>query len=203
MKKTSFHIISTVSMITLSCTFVIVCAFSNVSAHELSGVVVPDTLRIGPDETQLVLNESEVHKKFFIKVYVGALYLPARLLNSEEILDLTGAKSMVLHFLYSRVSGKRILDNWIKEFRGNEMAIQLESLRSRLVSSGKLFQNVYRGDIIRLDYLPGLGTEIWLNDKLIVTINGPDFYRALLKMWIGEDTVHESATEAMLGTSTE
>ena len=55
--------------------------------------------------------------------------------------------------------------------------------------------------MIRFDYLPEEGTQVWLNDDLMCTIKGMDFYRALLKVWLGSMPSDMDLKEAMLGTS--
>ena len=45
------------------------------SAKKIAGVDVPQTVTI--ENKNLVLNGAGIRKKLFIKVYVGALYLPS------------------------------------------------------------------------------------------------------------------------------
>ena len=57
-----------------------------------------------------------------------------------------------------------------------------------------------KGDIIHLDWLPEQGTRITLNDKAIGRdIAGEDFYRALMKIWLGPKAVQDSLKDALLG----
>ena len=49
------------------------------------------------------------------------------------------------------------------------------------------------------DYLPGTGTQISLNGRLLGTIAGVDFNRALLRIWLGNVPVQADLKKAMLG----
>ena len=59
------------------------------------------------------------------------------------------------------------------------------------------------GDVLDIDFVPGRGTELRLNDKLLTkAIVGDDFYRAILKIFIGERPVDRRMKEGLLsGTS--
>jgi hypothetical protein len=61
-------------------------------------------------------------------------------------------------------------------------------------------QSAKQGDLIALDWLPGTGTRIVLNgEPRGKIIAGEDFYRALLRIWLGEDPAQESLKRALLG----
>ncbi len=49
-------------------------------------------------------------KKFFVKVYVGALYLPKIMTSVDAVLDETGPKCVLMHFLYKKVEGYKLAD---------------------------------------------------------------------------------------------
>jgi hypothetical protein len=170
-------------------------------AVEVAGIKVPETVRLESTDTELVLNGAGVHKKTFVKVYVGALYLPKRLNDVESILDEPGAKRIMMKFLYTKVSANKIIDNLNKGLSENNTSEELGFFQAILIKFKALFRDVYKGDMIRLDYLPEEGTQVWLNNKLICTVKGVEFYRALLKVWLGPKSSDEVLKEAMLGAS--
>ena len=53
--------------------------------------------------------------------------------------------------------------------------------------------------MILLDYLPGAGTRVTINQDNKGTIPGDDFNRALLRIWLGEKPADGSLKKAMLG----
>jgi hypothetical protein len=56
------------------------------------------------------------------------------------------------------------------------------------------------GNVITLNYIPGTGTQLGLDGQSKGTpIPGEDFYRALLRIWLGEDPVDQSLKKALLG----
>ena len=79
------------------------------SARKIQGVEIPDTLSIANDDTTLVLNGAGIRKKFFLDSYIGALYLPSATTDAVAILNDTGPASILMHFLHSEVSKKKLL----------------------------------------------------------------------------------------------
>jgi hypothetical protein len=167
------------------------------SAREIAGVDVPETVSI--NNTGLVLNGAGVRKKFFIKIYVGALYLTAKRTTVEQILSDPGAKRIVMSFLYKEVGNEKLVEGWNEGFENNNSAGEIKALKDRINQFNSLFVTVRKGDVIQLDYLPDQGTQVWIKGKLKGTVAGEDFSRALLKIWLGTEPADTGLKEAMLG----
>ena len=166
---------------------------------EVAGVNVPQTLSI--ENNTLDLNGAGIRKKFFFKIYVGALYLPVKKSNVDAILADPGAKSVIMTFLYKEVEAEKLVEGWNEGFANNSSAEDLKSLQERIDRFNSLFPTVRRGDEIRLEYLPGEGTRIMINNSLKGVIEGEDFSRALLKIWLGKEPADVGLRDAMLGYS--
>jgi len=170
-----------------------------VSAMDIEGVEIPDTLSLPNSDTTLLLNGAGIRKKFFMDIYIGALYLESQTSEAKTILNDTGAASVMMHFLYSEVSKEKITDGWTEGLEKNTSHTKMETLEERLTVFNKLFQTVRKGDVIRIDYLPDSGTQVRINGEWRGTVAGNDFFRALLSVWIGEKPVTKSLRENMLG----
>jgi hypothetical protein len=167
------------------------------SAMKIAGVDVPQSVIVA--NKALVLNGAGIRKKLFIKVYVGSLYLPAKNMTVDKIMADSGAKSIVLDFLYKEVSNKKLVDGWNKGFIDNSSAKEIRALKDRINKFNSLFVTVYKGDEIRLDYLPGEGTQVKINGTLKGTVPGEDFNQALLKIWMGSKPADNKLKKAWLG----
>ncbi|MCK7466897.1 MAG: chalcone isomerase family protein [Desulfosudis oleivorans] len=64
------------------------------AARDVGGVKVPDELRVAGEKQSLVLNGAGYRKKFFVEVYVGALYLTQPVTQVDRVLDATTARVM-------------------------------------------------------------------------------------------------------------
>ena len=57
-----------------------------------------------------------------------------------------------------------------------------------------------KGMRITLDWVPGAGTQVVVDGKAAGSpIQGEDFYRALLRIWLGEHPVQADLKRALLG----
>ena len=164
---------------------------------KIAGVELADSYRI--DQQALLLNGAGVRSKMFVKVYVAALYVSETSTSPAAILAAPGAKSMQMTMLYKEVEAGKITQGWNDGFSANLTNAELEPLKQRLEKFNALFPPLYKGDIVRMDYSPGTGTLLSINDRQLGHIEGADFFTALLKVWIGEQPVDKNLKKGLLG----
>jgi hypothetical protein len=164
---------------------------------EVAGVQIAPSVTVAGQE--LVLNGAGIRKKFFVKVYVGALYLPQRASAVEDVLKMDGPKRVFMHFLYKKVTTEQLVDGWNEGFEDNQTPESLKALDPRLQRFNGMFSDVHKGDEILLDYLPGKGTQVTIRGEGKGLIPGEDFYRALLSVWLGDEPADRGLKKAMLG----
>ena len=56
-----------------------------------------------------------------------------------------------------------------------------------------------KGSVIQMDYLPGAGTQLWVNHHLAGSFSGVTFNRAILRVWLVDYPVQQSLKAALLG----
>lgn len=167
-------------------------------AVTVEGIEVPTQVTQG-NHQKLLLNGAGVRSKFVFSIYVGALYLVEKKTSLSDILANTGPNRVIMHFLYAEVSKEKLTSGWNEGFKENNTEQQMKKLRDRLNDFNKLFKTVVKGDVIILDYLPGKGTAVSINNHVQGTIPGHDFNQALLKVWLGEEPADSDLKDAMLG----
>lgn len=167
---------------------------------EVGGLKIPEQLELADKKGSLVLNGAGIRKKVFIKVYVGALYLPRKSGDLEEVLAMDGPKVVTMDILYSKIDKAKLVDGWNEGFKKNNTGEQLNALSDRLNKFNGYFVDVNKGEKIELRFIPGTGTQVWITGTLRGTITGKDFNDALLKVWLGEDPVNKKLKKAMLGS---
>jgi len=177
--------------------FALLMASTPAWARDVAGVTVPETITSG--DRPLVLNGAGIRSKFFIKVYVGALYLPARSRDVEALVRQTGPVAMHLHFLHSEVSREKLVSAWNEGFDANLDPGERARLATRIGQFNALFRTVHRGDVVRLDYLPGRGTRVSINHDTRGTIDGEDFMQAWLRIWLGRHPADADLKQGLLG----
>jgi len=166
-------------------------------AVEVQKIRIADAVEVAG--TQLVLNGAGLRKKFFMKIYVGALYLPASADTPDAVFEQAGPKRVSMHFMFGDITAKQMADGWIESFEDNLSEAEMTQVRSRLDDFNGLFTTVQEGDVIVFDYLPGQGTRVSINDQVRGTIPGRDFNTALLKVWLGDRPASDAMKSAWLG----
>jgi len=168
-------------------------------AAEVAGVQVGDRARV--DSSELVLNGAGLRTKYFLSIYVAGLYLTEKKASPADILALTGAKRITMHLMRG-VSAKQLTDALELGIRSNTTPAEREALKDRLGELTDIMdaiQTAKKGDLIALDWIPGTGTRIVLNgESRGKVISGEDFYRALLRIWLGDEPAQESLKKALL-----
>lgn len=169
-------------------------------AAEVAGVKVDDRIKLESEE--LVLNGAGLRTKAFFKVYVAGLYLAAKKTSAADVLALPGAKRVTMRMMRD-LSAKQLTDALDEGFRDNTPVAEQEPLKGRLAELTAIMnalQSAKEGDVIALDWVPGSGTRIVLNgEPKGKAITGEDFYRALLRIWLGDNPVSGSLKRALLG----
>ncbi|MEJ2590287.1 MAG: chalcone isomerase family protein [Candidatus Thiodiazotropha sp.] len=170
-----------------------------VHALEVAGVDLPDSIDLQAGHTPLVLNGAGIRKKFFFKIYVAALYLPQRQTDAKKILDMDEPRRMQMDMLYSKVDREKFVEGWNEGFAANQSESEMKSLRARLDRFNGMFETLVEGDRVLLDYLPGEGTRVTVKGQVKGVIEGQDFNRALLAVWLGDAPVTRHLKTALLG----
>lgn len=168
-------------------------------AVELAGVKLDETAQVGTQ--QLKLNGAGIRYKVIFKVYVAGLYLSELKATTPEVLALPGAKRVTLVMLRDLSSedlGQRFMDGLKKNLEIAERA----KLINAMLSFGQMFaliQDLKKGDVLTLDWVPGTGVVSSLNGKKLGdTITDPNFYNAVLKIWLGNVPADEKLKHKML-----
>lgn len=166
-------------------------------AREIAGVAVQETIKTD-DGTTLQLNGAGIRTKMFFDIYVAELYLEKPAAAATEVIAAEGRKRMIMHFLYKEVGKDKLVEAWNEGFQGNTASGELAGLQERIDRFNGLFEDVKKGDVIVLDYLPATGTTVTIKGQQKGVITGKDFNDAMLKIWLGEKPVTDSLKKELL-----
>jgi len=173
-----------------------------VQAAEVGGVKLEDKLRLTPTGPELVLNGAGIRTRVFFKVYVGGLYLTEKKGTAAEVIGLAGPKRVSMTMLRD-LTAQQLSEGLADGIRNNSSAAEQEALKARvdeLVGIMNALGEAKKGDTILLDFLPESGTRMVVNGQPRgKPITGDDFYRALLRIWLGDKPVDDDLKKGMLG----
>jgi hypothetical protein len=167
---------------------------------DVAGVRLDDGARIGSQN--LVLNGAGLRVKVFFKVYAAGLYLSEKTSSAAAVLTLAGPKRVSMTMMRD-LTAQQLIDALGEGMRNNHTAAEFEKLKPRVERLNAIMSAigaVKSGNVITLDYLPESGTQVSLNgEPKGEAIAGDDFYRALLRIWLGDNPVDSSLKKALLG----
>lgn len=166
------------------------------TAKEVAGIDVADTITLA--DTELQLNGAGTRSKFFMDLYVGALYLPQKAQSTADVLSQEQV-AIRLTITSSMISTEKMTDGINSGFdsatSGNTAPIQPQIAQFLALFS----EEIVEGDQFTFAISKTTGVTSYKNGQLQTTIEGEDFRIALLNIWLGEDPAQASLKEEMLG----
>jgi len=170
-------------------------------AAEVAGVAFAEQVD-GPGGAKLVLNGAGLRERMFVDVYAMGLYLPERKSRAEEILGLAGPKRIAIRMLRDGSAAaftEALIDGLRKNHSDAEM-VRFGPRIAQLTAIMAELKEAKQGMAIDLDWAHGSGLRLRVNGEPIgQPIVGEDFYRALLRIWLGLNPVQDDLKSALLG----
>ena len=130
------------------------------------------------------------------RAYVGGLYLA----DGADARRVLGDVPKRLELSYFWALGGRDFGEAAEQILADNLSdAELLPLRARIARLHALYRDVEPGDRYALTYLPGVGTELALNDVPLGTIEGADFAAAYFAIWLGREPIDEGFRDRLLG----
>jgi hypothetical protein len=169
-----------------------------VSAAEVAGVKIEDKVSVAGAD--LALKGAGLRKRLIFDVYAMGLYVADR--KADPIAQ-GGAKRVAIHMLRN-VDADSFAKALVDGMRPNHDEATMKGLEPRIAQLNAIMTEIKeakKGMAIALDWLPGAGTQVTIDGKPAgKLIEGEDFYRALLRIWVGEKPVQDDLKKALLGS---
>ncbi|MCX7164516.1 MAG: chalcone isomerase family protein [Betaproteobacteria bacterium] len=175
-------------------------ALPALAALDIAGVKFDDKVKVGAGDT--VINGAGMRKRAFFKVYAIGLYLPQKATSAAEAINAKGAKRIAIVTLRD-LTAEQFVDALIEALKNNHDEATLKSLQPKIDqfrSTMLAIGNAPEKSVVNLDWLPDNGTRLSFNGTAKGTdIPGEDFYRALLRIWLGDKPAQDDLKELLLG----
>lgn len=164
--------------------------------------VHPKTMEVAGQSLQR--NGAGIRYKAIFKVYSAALYLEKPAASLEEIGNLKGPKRVTVSMLRS-INAAELGKLFAHGMEDNMDKQQFSKLIPGVMRMSEVFsrhKELKTGDKFTLDWIPGKG--------MILSINGspepaeftePEFYHAMLGIWLGPKPADSKLKQALLGTA--
>ena len=175
---------------------VLLCLAAPAWAAEVAGVKIDDQTRVA--DTELSLTGAGLRKRVFFQVYAIGLYVQDR---KADPISQPGPKRVQIHMLRD-VGADPFIEALVEGIKANHTEAEAKALEPRVKQLGAAISEMKeakKGMTIALDW-NGKATQLVVDGKPAgQPIPGEDFYRALLRIWLGEKPVQDDLKKALLG----
>ena len=176
--------------------FLLLCLALPAWAAEVVGVKIGDTARVA--DTELSLTGAGLRKRFVFQVYAIGLYVQDR---KADPISQPGPKRVQIHMLRD-VGAEPFIDALVDGIKANHSEAEAKALAPRVKQLGAAIAEIKeakKGMTIALDW-NGKATQLVVDGKPAgQPIPGEDFYRALLRIWLGDKPVQDDLKKSLLG----
>lgn len=167
-------------------------------AAELAGVTMEDSLALG--DQKLVLNGQGIRKAFLtIKVYVAGLYVAEKTQDADKILNSSTPKRLAMEFKMV-VERQKIVDAWEKGYAENCSAKCGDGTRPQLKELLALMTDMREKQKMIIDFYSDR-IEVNFRDEKKATIQGAEFSKNVLSIFLGKNPPNSGLKEGLLGKS--
>ena len=147
------------------------------------------------------LNGTGIRKRVFFEVYSISLFVPKKTASAQEAISAPGEKHVEIRMLRD-VSADQFSDALAEGIRANHSEAEAKALEPRVKRLAQIMAEVKeakKGMAIVLAWT-GRATQVSIDGKPAgPPIEGEDFYRALLRIWLGDKPVQDDLKKALLG----
>ena len=166
-------------------------------AKEIGGINMPDSLTAGNDT--LILNGAGIRTKFFIKAYVGGLYLKQKSGDAVAIMNADEPMAIKLHIISKLITSDKMKDATMEGFE-NSTNGNIAPYKDKIDTFIAVFKdNIKIGDVYDIIYIPAEGTKVYKNKELKSTTKGLDFKKVLFGIWLCNKPADKGLKDLMLG----
>ena len=181
--------------------FLMLLALGTAQAVDVAGVKVDEAQNISG--AQLTLNGAGVRYKAIFKVYVAALYVGKKTTSAAEVLSQPGPKRISVTMLRN-IDANELGKLFSRGMEDNMGKAEMSKMIPGLLRMGEMFaahKKLVAGDTFSLDWVPGKGSVVTVKGQVQgEPFKEPEFFRALMSIWLGSSPADYQLKEALLGS---
>lgn len=169
---------------------------------EHAGVKYPPAVAVAGQN--LRLNGSGIRYRFVVKVYTAGLYLQGRATTPEAVIAAPGPKRLhvvMLRDIDANELGKLFTRGMQDNVSRDDFAKSIPGTL-RMADIFQAQKKLAAGDNFSVDWVPGRGTTVLVNGQPQgEPIKEPEFFNALMMIWLGPRPADVALKDALLGSA--
>jgi hypothetical protein len=168
-----------------------------IAQSEISGVTPAKSITIG--KQSINLNGAGLREKMFLDLYVGALYLETKTNDPKAVINTDESMAITLDIVSTLITSGKMISAIDEGFENstNGNTTPIEEKIQQFKDAFK--EEIVKGDRYVIAYTKASGTTVSKNGKVVKTIEGFEFKKALFGIWFCDEPADEDLMEGMLG----
>lgn len=150
----------------------------------------------------LVLNGAGIRYRTVIKVYTAGLYLTSPADTPDEVLAAPGPKRLAITMLRD-IDSAELGKLFARGMEDNMDRAAFSKLIPGVLRMSQVFsthKQLKAGESFLIDWVPGSGTVLTIKGKVEgEPFKEPEFFNALMRIWLGKNPADWQLKEALLG----
>ncbi|MBU3660406.1 MAG: chalcone isomerase [Flavobacteriales bacterium] len=161
----------------------------------IAGVKFPTTTKV--NGKTLEMNGGGLREKYWIDLYVAALYLENKTTDAGKIIYADDEQAIHIKIISGSVTRERFIESVKEGFsNANHGKATPEQIKKFM---GFFNEEIKEGDRINLEYTPKEGLVVIKNGTEKGKIEGVEFKKALFSIWLGSTPADATLKKGMLG----
>lgn len=184
-------------MKTVLCLLALVIGTSVTAQVEISGVTPAKSIII--DGSNLAFNGAGLREKYFLDLYVGALYLSNKTSDANKVINANEKMAITIDIVSSLITSEKMItaidEGFEKSTKGNTAQFKNEIQAFK----DAFKEEIVKGDHYVISFSDASGITVTKNGKVVKQIKGLEFKKALFGIWFCDEPADEDLKEGMLG----
>ncbi|MFA6815761.1 MAG: chalcone isomerase family protein, partial [Lentisphaeria bacterium] len=169
---------------------------SMAEARNVSGKNIPETMKAG--DHSLLLSGVGIRKKMWLLIYAAGLYLPEKMNDAQKIINADKPMAIKIHVISGLMSAKK-MENALREGFEKSTNGNLSPIKDRMEKFiAAQTTEVNTDDVFEYVYIPKEGVSVFFKGKLVTTVKGLDFKKAVFGIWLGKDAGDKNLKKGLL-----
>ena len=168
----------------------------SIAQTKINGISFTDTYPAGKEK--LVINGGGTRVKYWMDMYVAALYLNEKSSDAAKIVSADASQAIRLCIVSSLITSAKMTDA-VNEGFEKSTGGHPEKFKDQITKfKGAFSEEIKKGDVFDIVYA-GQKIMIYKNGKMKSEIEGLEFKKAVFGIWLGEEPADSGLKSGMLG----
>lgn len=177
-------------------TSILTISLNGICQSEISGVTPEKTITV--EGKSLNFNGAGLREKFFLDLYVGSLYLTNSTKDRNKVINADEPMAITIDIVSGLITSEKMITAMDEGFQ-NSTKGNTKPLEAKIKEFKNAFSEaIVKGNDFTVAYIPNKGTQVYKKGKLIKTIPGLDFKKAVFGIWFCDEPADEGLMEEML-----